>query len=109
MERIILNLTLKKAPFEVMITGEKKTEYRVESDWILSRLADAEGKDKPYTHVKFVNGYGNDKPFFIAEYKGWEFESEDWLHVYSNGLAVEVWGEKTIAIHLGKVTEKGNV
>lgn len=107
MEKVLL-LTLSKQPFEVMITGEKRDEYRRESDWILSRLYDKEGNDKEYTHVKFVNGYGSDKPYFIAEFKGWRFECEDRQVVYSNGLAVDIWGGKTVSIQLGKITERGN-
>jgi hypothetical protein len=34
----ILHLTLSKLPFEVMATGEKTTEYRKPSKWILSVL-----------------------------------------------------------------------
>lgn len=108
MEKVLL-LTLSKKPFEVMITGEKRDEYRRETDWILSRLCDKESKDKDYTHVKFVNGYGHDKPYFIAEFKGWSFECEDKLLTYSNGLAVEIWGGETVFYSPGGNNRKGEL
>ncbi len=60
----ILHLTLSKMPFEVMVTGEKSTEYREPSKWILSRL---QGKD--YDLIKFVNGYGSDGDISEALYR----------------------------------------
>ena len=40
-----------------MVTGKKTIEYRRPSKWIKDRLV-----DKEYEVVKFVNGYGDDKP-----------------------------------------------
>jgi hypothetical protein len=99
----ILNLTLKKLPFDVMITGEKRIEYRASSKWIISRL---EGKN--YDLIKFVNGYGNDKPYFFSKYEGWEIEMIDNVVNYSNGLIVES-KKGTIKIKLGEIIEKGNL
>ena len=99
----ILHLTLKKLPFDVMITGEKRIEYRVSSKWIKSRL-----EDKDYELIKFVNGYGNDKPYFFSKYEGWEIEMFDNVINYSNGLIVES-NKGTIKIKLGEIIEKGNL
>lgn len=101
--RRILHLTLKKLPFDVMITGEKRIEYRGSSKWMLSRL-----EDKDYELIKFVNGYGNDKPYFFSKYEGWEIEMFDNVINYSNGLIVES-NKGTIKIKLGKIIEKGNL
>lgn len=99
----ILHLSLKKQPFEVMVTGEKTQEYRFPSGWIMSRL-----KGKEYDYVKFVNGYGKDKPYFICEYKGWNISNTYIELIYSNRL--QVFSDKgDIVIDLGKVVEKGNL
>lgn len=85
-----LYLTLKKSPFEVMITGEKNEEFRKPSKWIESRLIDKNGQPKKYDNVKFVNGYGTDKPHFCADYKGFEKSKSNQTIKYSNGLIVNV-------------------
>jgi len=101
----ILHLTLKAKPFEVMLKGEKRIEFRQPSKWLLSRLAPT----KNYELIKFVNGYGNDKPFFIAKYLGWEFHNEkSTTQEYSNGLRVDI--EKgIIKISIGEIAESGNL
>ena len=63
----ILHLTLKKHWFDLMLSGEKKQEFRKPSEWIRTRLV---GKD--YDLIKFVNGYGSDKPYFVCECLGYE-------------------------------------
>ncbi len=81
----ILYLTVSKLPFDVMVTGEKKQEFRKPSQWILSRLY-----NKEYDYVKITNGYSKDSPFFIARYLGWEYNSKEFAVVYTNGLRVDV-------------------
>ena len=49
-------MTLKAAPYEVMVTGEKKVEFRKVSKWMESRLFSKDG-DRQYDRVVFVNGY----------------------------------------------------
>ena len=98
-----LFLSLQKSPFEVMITGEKVKEYRKPSKWILSRLV-----NKTYDNAKFVNGYGNDKPYFIAEYINYEFANDNYILTYSNGLIVNVEIGDVI-INLGKIIDVGNI
>ena len=97
----VLHLTLKKEWFDLMISGKKKVEYRKPSDWIISRL------QKEYDVIKFTNGYGSDKPYFICEYKGFEISNEsETIHVEKSKIEVE---EGTYMIKLGKIIEKGNV
>ena len=93
-----LKLSINKKAFEVMVTGEKIEEFRDESKWILSRL------NKNYDYIQFTNGYGNERPVFIAKYLGYIAADVD--KVYSNGLKVK--GEK-IVIKFGEITEKRNV
>lgn len=49
-----LFLSLKKEAFEVMVTGEKKEEFREGSDWIDSRLYDHDRNEKEYDLINFV-------------------------------------------------------
>jgi hypothetical protein len=108
----VLHLTLSKAPFEVMVTGEKKQEFRKPSKWIESRLLDKQKSFQPkeYDLVKFTNGYGKSCPWFIAEYKMFNRHShfyKELKKVYSNGLEVLVQSDDYI-IHLGEILEIGN-
>lgn len=99
----ILHLTLSRMPFEVMVTGEKTIEYREPSKWIMSRL-----QGKEYDLVKFVNGYGNDKPFFVAKYEGYDIETHTYSVEFSNGLKV-VPKKGTVRIFLGGIVQMGNL
>lgn len=100
-EKRILFLTLSKKPFEVMISGEKKEEFRTPSKWIKSRLMRKDGTPKHYDEVLFVNGYGKDKPCFRSKYKGFEVCDEYVIKSYSNGLTVPVT-EGMYVIKLGE-------
>ncbi len=100
-QKKILYLTLKKPQFEVTSSGEKKLEYRKPTQWILSRLI-----DKNYDYVKFTNGYGKDKPYFLCEYIDWSYAPIG-THHFSNGLIVRV-AEGDIVIKLGAILEKNN-
>jgi hypothetical protein len=98
----ILYLTLKKPQFQVTFSGEKKSEFRRPSKWIESRLV-----NKEYDQIKFTNGYGSDKPFFICECLGWSFAKPN-SHTYSNGLVVNV-SEGYFEIKLGEIISSGNI
>jgi hypothetical protein len=105
-----LHLSLTKEPFAVMITGEKKEEFRKNSDWIRSRLFDKEGNEKEYDYIKFVNGYGADKPYFICKYEG---VMECYMNVaernYTNGLSITGIGKGDFIIYCGEIIESGNI
>lgn len=51
-----LHLTLKRKWFEMIVSGEKKEEYRVIKPYWESRL------NKSYSHVVFRNGYNKSAP-----------------------------------------------
>lgn len=104
-----LHLTLKKEPFEVMVTGEKKWELRSPSAWIESRLLKKNGRYREYDFVKFTQGYGKSRPFFIAKF---EFTSavmyaNPFDFTFSNGLVV-TQHQGDYKINLGEITEIGN-
>lgn len=103
-----LFLTLSKEPFDVMVTGEKQIEFRKRSDWILSRLFNKDGSKKKFDVVKFTNGYGKDKPFFIANFKGVDQAATSNVHTYSNGLKVYC-KRFDLRIYLGEIIKKGNL
>ncbi len=98
----MLFLTLKKPQFEVTFSGEKNIEYRRLSNWIKSRLI-----NKNHDLIKFTNGYGLDKPYFVCKFLGWHY-SKAAIYSYSNGLQVHV-KEGDIAIKLGEIIESGNI
>ena len=108
----VLWLTLKKLPFEVMVTGEKREEFRKPTKWIRSRHHQkiAGGyKLNVYDYVVFTNGYGKDKPYFIAEILGFTNISHagQRFYNYSNGLTVEVEDGDYIIL-VGNILETGN-
>jgi hypothetical protein len=80
--RKILKLTLKKKWFDMILSGEKKEEYRDIKPYFNVRLL-----NKSYDYVEFTNGYGKDKPQILVEYKGLQ-----------SSLGIELWGAP-----LGKV------
>jgi hypothetical protein len=98
----VLTLTLRAQPFEVMITGEKKEEFRLKGKWIESRLINTTtGENKEYDLVEFVNGYGKDRPRFTVSFTGYTLEEDGVRRSYSNGLEVDTRGKPTYVIHLG--------
>ena len=55
-------LQIKKKWFDMILSGEKKEEYRDIKPYYTSRFP-----ANPYNfYVKFKNGYAKDAPFFIA-------------------------------------------
>jgi len=76
--------------------GEKKEEYRADTQWIRSRLLAPNGTKKEYDYVIFRNGYNSKSPTVKVEYKG-----------FRQGAGVICWGaeigETYFVIKLGEV------
>lgn len=107
-ENKILHLTLSKAPFEVMATGEKVLEYREDKEWIRSRLIDKKtGKEKEFDLIKFSNGYNSNSPRFYCKYEGFFNSSISCELEYSNGFKHEVEAGM-IVIACGQIVLKIN-
>ena len=105
-----LILSLNKAPFDVMLTGEKQEEFRKSSDWIRSRLFNRDGSEKSFDLIKFTNGYGADKPYFICKFEGFlECYMNCEARRYSNGLEVSGIGPGDFIIYCGEIIEAGNI
>jgi hypothetical protein len=102
-----LKLTLHKKAFDVMVTGEKPDEFRAYTAWIRSRLISKNGDKRVYDTIKFTNGYGATKPYFICEYVDWEFGVYTHRR-YSNGLEVDI-NDLHFMIKCGKILEIGNL
>lgn len=102
-----LSLTLNKEWFDIMVTGEKVHEFRRPSEWIKSRLYTPEGKAKEYDLVKFVNGYGKKSPYFICEYKGFQFAKWDHDVMYGEKKVNVLKGD--VVIKLGQIIKIGNI
>jgi hypothetical protein len=100
----ILHLTLYKAPFEVMVTGEKDKEFRHPSDRIISLLYNKDCSKKEFDLVEFTNGYGSKMPRFYAKYLYHDFMTESKTYTYSNGLTVYV-ASSDICIWLGEIVD----
>lgn len=75
MDKKVLTLSVKKEWFDKILSGEKKEEYREIKEYWLGRLFnfvptpfakyvfdDVGISPKSFTHVLFINGYGDDKP-----------------------------------------------
>ena len=81
----ILYLTLKKKWFDLIVSGEKKEEYREVTDYWMSRLAGIKGCGtsynftllcnkgnigREYDFIMFRNGYNKNSPAVMIECKG---------------------------------------
>ncbi len=81
-----LHLRLRREWFDLIRSGKKKEEYRDPTPYWDKRL-----EFKTFDQVRFVNGYGKDKPFVVVEFDGAHRCRSGWI------------------IHLGKILEVGNV
>ena len=61
----VLHLTIKKKWFDMIINHGKSEEYREIKLYWQKRLY-----SKPYTHVRFKNGYRGDSPFSTFSLSG---------------------------------------
>ena len=66
----ILELNLKKKWFDMILSGEKKEEYREIKPYWISRLMDKQTNFfRKFDAVRFKNGYSKDAPNFLIEFK----------------------------------------
>ena len=106
-EKKILNLTLNKQWFDLILLGQKKQEYREYKKHWCSRLLDKDGNLKSFDEVHFTNGYGSTKPFVSVEFKS---------IAIVNGMHHEPKNDEPLnslsryfVIHLGKVLRCKNI
>lgn len=113
-----LRLTVKKQWFDMLLSGEKKEEYReIKEFWSIRFFPNYLGKNcsripedgeeygeyelRNYDLVEFTNGYGKDKPAVTFECKGIKI-----------GQGNAEWGapaKDVFIIQLGKEVSRANV
>jgi hypothetical protein len=78
--------------FDLMVTGEKHTEFRKPTKFIIDRLIDKKTRQsKHYDFILFTAGYGYHLPWFICGYEGYgtgyantfTFSDKSTIHVHS--------------------------
>lgn len=97
----ILHLTLKKKWFDMILSGEKKEEYREFKEYWKKRLDWYNPNGYFINKIKFINGYGNNRPWFIVE-----------LERIQTGTGFIKWGApagECFILKLGKILDKGNI
>lgn len=76
-----LQLTIKSKWFNLILSGEKKEEYRAIKEHWIARLTlypfNGGYEMKKFDAVQFINGYGKDKPTATSECKGIEIGTGD--------------------------------
>lgn len=107
-----LHLTLKKKWFDMILSGEKKEEYREIKHYWERRLLHVDlDKERPfvfcdneilYDVIEFRNGYGKNAPTMIVSYQGVDIGNtkEGWADEYKTTVFV---------LKLGKILETKNV
>ena len=98
-----LHLTLKKKWFDMILSGEKKEEYREVKDYWCNRLEWVPSREIIIYHViKFRNGYSKNAPELTIECLGIE-----------RGKAKPEWSDnwqgEVFVIKLGKIIEINNL
>lgn len=102
---MMMYLNISEGPFDVMFSGEKKNEYRKPGKWITSRLFDKKGNRKNIIHAKIVHGYGNHRPYFVCEFKGFYKSEKNFTMTYSTGFSVHIKKGDYI-LKLGNIIER---
>lgn len=87
----VLHLTLKKKWFDMILSGEKKEEYREMKPYWHKRLL-----NKTYDVIEFRNGYSKESPVMRITFEGLQ-----------TGLGIIEWGaperESVYILKLGEV------
>lgn len=123
----ILELTVTKQWFDMILSGIKLEEYREIKDFWIKRLAICNGNnshektgfyckkalciscikygdgfhEKQFDAIRFTNGYGKSRPSFLIECKG-----------INAGIGRKEWGapeDKVFILKLGRILEKQNI
>ena len=100
----VLTLTLKKEWFDLIKSGNKTSEYREHKKHWISRLIKNNRKVK-FDKIKFINGYGSDKPYMIVEFRGLMISKGQNIYA-KNGEAIDNDLEYFIIL-LGNILECG--
>lgn len=103
-ETRILHLSLKKRWFDMILSGEKKEEYRELKPFWQTRLVKTgywhTQECVEFDYVHFTNGYGGDKPQIIIECKG--------ISVVDSGNIKWGFEDRCFGIKLGEIIKTIN-
>lgn len=99
----ILHLTLKKKWFDMILSGEKKEEYREKKPYWINRLTTSNGVVfRHFDIVQFTNGYASNAPTIQIQCLG-----------ISEGLPRPEWSDNAqgthIIISLGDIISTQNI
>ena len=99
-----LVMILKKDTFLVMMSGEKKYEYRENTKYWRSRLLEKDCTLKEFKYIEFINGYQKDRPQFKCEFQGFDIVQEV-CETFSTGFKVNYLEKEEgyIQIKLGEI------
>ena len=107
-----LHLTLKKKWFDMILSGEKKEEYREIKPYWEKRLLEYDlDKEKPfvfndqdrwYNVIEFKNGYAKNAPTMLVEYNGVK------IGLTKLGLS-DKEAQIVFVISLGNIIQKRNI
>jgi len=86
----MLNLTLHREYFDLILAGAKTREFRKNTPHYRSRIRDSHGVVK-HDRIKFTNGYGKHRPWMIVE------------------LRDVTETEEMFTLYLGKILDRGNI
>lgn len=105
MDNAVLHLALKKKWFDMILSGEKKEEYREDKQYWRNRLLIPGDvcDGRWYNEIHFTNGYGKKVPYMRIEFKG--------LVDKERAICNPNWGytDNVFIIKLGKILETGNL
>ena len=103
----VLKLTVFKEVFELIVSGEKTEEIRLDSKWIKSRLFKADGTERKYKKILFRNGYRKNAAYCVCSFEG--FRHADLVHFsYSTGLTIDLKDQNIYVLYIGEVLEIAN-
>lgn len=92
-----VSMTIKRKWFDLILSVEKKEEYRDVTKFYTSRLV-----DKGITHLKLINGYGRDRPYIVIELKSIKTGLGNPYH----GAPLGIW---VYILELGEIIEAKNI
>ncbi len=94
MNKKILHLSLLKKYFCQILTGQKRIERRPVNKYYKSRLLNKDGSFREYDEIRFINGYGNKRPWMRVEFQVAQYDG---------------FFKREFRILLGEVIEAGNI
>lgn len=113
-----LTLTLKKKWFDMILSGEKKEEYREVKDYWMKRIANIKGCGTSYNYT-IIRDHGFNSiqyPFDTIVFKNGYAKNAPSIEIESKGVIVDVgkkeWGApdyRVFVLYLGNIIRVENI